>query len=198
MKKYQPVHVFIDGKYLQLIGKEFKLKKLFDSNYDINQFANTISKNQSLWCQSVHYYTAPPFQATPPTPSEKIKRTNYDKFINKLKKIPNFLIFEGRCQKVNGDFHQKGVDTLLTMGLMELAIQNKGGTIILIACDTDFVPVLNFIRKKYNIKVILYYYNDYVRGSKFSMSNEILTACDKAVLIEPEFFKKSILVQKNN
>jgi len=81
------------------------------------------------------------------------RRTGYDLFINKLKRIPNFNVYEGRCQKVDGEFHQKGVDTLLTMGLMEFAIQNKGGTIIIIACDTDFVPILNSIRKNMVLKL---------------------------------------------
>ena len=132
MVKFDSAHVFIDAKYLQIVGSEFRLKKLFSKSYDINQFANTISKNKSYWCESVYYYTAPPFQATPPTPDQTKRRTGYDHFINKLKRIPNFNVYEGRCQKVDGEFHQKGVDTLLTMGLMEFAIQNKGGTIIII------------------------------------------------------------------
>ena len=196
MVKLEPSHVFIDSKYLQIIGSEFKLKKLFKKNYDINQFAITISKHKSYWCESVHYFTAPPFQATPPTDDQKSRRTNYDRFINKLKRIPNFFIWEGRCQKVDGKFHQKGVDTLLTMKLIEVASDNRGKTIILVACDTDFVPVLNSIRKKYGVKVILYFYNDYVRSSKFSMSNEIITACDEAVLITPDLFEKSVLLKK--
>ena len=28
------------------------------------------------------------------------------------------------------------------------------------------------------------------------MSNEIITACDEAILIEPNFFEKSILIKK--
>jgi len=143
MAKFETAHVFVDAKYLQLIGYEFKSKGLFTENYDINRFAIAISKHKSYWCNSVHYYTAPPFQATPPTKDEQRRRTNYDNFINKLRRISNFSIYEGRCQKVDGQFHQKGVDTLLTMGLLELASDKKGETIIIIACDTDFVPVLN-------------------------------------------------------
>lgn len=198
MTKLDFSHVFIDAKYLQIIGHEFKSKGLFEEDYDINQFAITISRHKDYWCKSVNYYTAPPFQSTPPLNDEKKRRTNYDHFINKLRRIPNFLIYEGRCQKVDGVFHQKGVDTLLTMGLLESASEKKGETIIIVACDTDFVPVLNSIRKKHGTKVILYYFNDFVRGSKFSMSNEIMTACDEAILIIPEFFKKSVLLKKDD
>jgi len=64
-------------------------------------------------------------------------------------------------------------------------------TIIILACDTDFVPILNKIRTKFNMKVILAYFNDFVRNSQFSMSNHILTACDDKFLIEEEHFKNS-------
>jgi uncharacterized LabA/DUF88 family protein len=119
MTKFLRTSVFIDAKYLQLIGKEFRDKKLFTEKYNINQFAMTLSKNKNLWCDSINYYTAPPFQATPPTSDQIIRRAKYDKFINNLKNNDCFNVFEGRCQKVDGDYHQKGVDTLLTMGLMK-------------------------------------------------------------------------------
>ncbi len=91
---------------------------------------------------------------------------------------------------------QKGVDTLLTMDLMTLGQNKEITSIILLACDTDFVPVLNHIRTEYKKKVILYYFNDRIRGSSFSMSNHILTACDKHVLIELDDFERSRFLSK--
>jgi hypothetical protein len=66
----------------------------------------------------------------------------------------------------------------------------------LIACDTDFVPVLNRIRKEHNVEVILYYFTDKIRRSRFSMSNHILTACDKTVLLKREHFEQNMMSQK--
>ena len=77
------------------------------------------------------------------------------------------------------------------MDLFEICTKKEVETIIILACDTDFVPILNRIRKM-DIEVILYFYNDYIRGSAFSMSNHILTACDKSVLINIDLFTKSI------
>lgn len=184
--------VFLDGKYLQLIGDHFRNQ---DNNikYDINQLAITHSKNQGLWCKKVFYYTAPPFQSDIPTEDETRRRSKYDRFKNKLEKIPNFVFREGRCQKVDGDYHQKGVDTLVTMDLLSEASANRGMTFILIACDTDFVPILKEIREKFGIKIVLYYYTDKIRDSKFSMSNYILTVCDKCILMDKKIFSKSQL-----
>lgn len=182
--------VFIDGKYLQLVGNYFndQDEKL---NYDLNQLAITISKQQELWCKKVLYYTAPPFQSNVPTEEEITRRSNYDHFKNKLIRIPGFVVREGRCQKINGEYHQKGVDTLVTMDLLSEAATNRGLTFILIACDTDFVPIIKEIKEKFGIKIILYYFTDKVRESKFSMSNHILTICDKRVLITKDMFLKS-------
>lgn len=188
--------VFLDGKYLQLVSNHFsnsgnRLK------YDLNQLAITLAKREGLWCSKVYYYTAPPYQSEKPTPEEISRRSNHDRFTNKLKKIPNFFVREGRCQKVDGDYHQKGVDTLITMDLLTEASANKGMAFILVSCDTDFVPVIREIREKFGISVILYYYNDYVRKSKFSMSNHILTVCDRCILMAKDIFLTSAFPKNN-
>ncbi len=182
--------VFLDGKYLQLIGDYFSDEddKL---RYDLNQLAITLSKQQGLWCKKAFYYTAPPFQSDVPTADETKRRSNYDRFKNKLDKIPNFVVREGRCQKVDGECHQKGVDTLVTMDLLSEAAANRGLTFVLVACDTDFVPILKEINEKFGIRIVLYYFTDRVRDSKFSMSNHILTACDECVMMTKDMFLKS-------
>ncbi len=76
------------------------------------------------------------------------------------------------------------------MDLMTNCSSEDIKTIIVMTCDTDFVPILNEIRKS-GIKVILYFFNDYIRGSKFSMSNYLLTACDKSVLITKALLLRS-------
>lgn len=186
----KPAIVFIDDGYLKTISKHFGFGK-GGKKLDINQFAVTLAKSQGLWCKEVHFYTAPPFQSETPTPDEALRKANHDVFITKLGRIPNFYVHEGRCQKINSIFKQKGVDTLLTMGLTKAASQPNKDVILLLACDTDFVPVLEHVRASGN-EVVLFYYNDFIRGSQFAMSNHILTACDKSVLLKKEHFEASI------
>lgn len=182
-------YVFIDGAYLSLISKHFGNGKYLD--FDINRFAITLSRSQGLWCKGVYYYTAPPYQSPNPTDAEIRKKAGYDRFISKLKNIQNFTVREGRCQKVDDGYHQKGVDTLFTMDLFTLCHGRDIKTIVVLTCDTDFVPVLNRLRSM-GIEIILFYFSDYKRKSKFSMSNHILTACDKKVLVQIEHFEKSM------
>ena len=84
------------------------------------------------------------------------------------------------------------MDTLLTMDILSVPEEKNIKNIVLIACDTDFVPVLNKIRNK-GYKVYLFHYNDYKRKSKFSMSNYLNTACDETILIKKEDLEKSKL-----
>ncbi len=108
-----------------------------------------------------------------------------------MKRILNFTVREGRCQKTGDGFQEKGVDTLLTMDLMNAALDRGIKRVILVSCDTDFVPIITRLREDYKTEVTLYYFSDFVRNSRFSMSNHILNACDKGVLIKKEHFEQS-------
>jgi uncharacterized LabA/DUF88 family protein len=180
--------VFIDAGYLSKISKHLGKGKYL--KYDINQFSITIAREANLHCKGVFYYTAPPFQSQTPTTEENERKAKYDKFMSRLKELPNFTVREGRLQKIDGEFTQKGVDTLLTMDLFTKPQEYGVKKIILIACDTDFVPILDQIRKN-GINVILYYYTDRIRKSSFSMSNHLFTVCDEKIMIRLDHFEKS-------
>jgi uncharacterized LabA/DUF88 family protein len=183
--------VFIDGGYLSKIAKHFGGDKPLKCH--INQLAVRLAKERDLWVNEVYYYTAPPYQSSIPTEDEKRKKQNYDRFIQVIKKArPTINVREGRCQKCdNGEFQQKGVDTNITIDLMSVAQRKEVGKIILLACDTDFVPIMNKIRTDYGMHIILAYYFEKKRKDIFSMSNHILTACDDKILIEKKHFDLS-------
>jgi len=178
--------VLIDAGYLSLISKFFGKGKPL--RFDINKFSLSLARREKLNLKKTVYYTAPPYQSPKPKKEEIIRKSNYDKFVASLRKIPNFLVKEGRCQRIDNVFTQKGVDTLITIDLLETTHKKEVKTIILVACDTDFVPVLNRVREE-GITIILYYFNDFDRKSRFFMSNHILTACDKKVLLKKEDFE---------
>lgn len=187
--------VFIDGGYLSKISKHFGRGQPY--RIDLNQFAITLAKTCGLWRDEVYYYTAPPYQSSFPSTGEKERKRKYDRFINRLSRIPGFIVREGRCQKTDDGFQQKGVDTLLTMDLMKVSKRDDIKKIVLLACDTDFVPILKELRKN-GIYSILFYYTDKVRNSKFSMSNYILTACNECILLTKEHFERSVHISNKN
>lgn len=179
--------VFIDGAYLSLVSKYFGKGKYL--KIDLFLFANYLASKQNLVCSKLFYYTAPPYQSSQPTIKENKLKAGYDSFINKIKSNHKIVLREGRLQKLgDNEFAQKGVDTLITMDLMEAPLRDNLKTIILLTSDTDFVPILNKLRNDYKIKIILYYFTDRIRNSGFSMSNYILTACDIKVLLKIEDF----------
>ncbi len=185
--------MFIDAGYLSKIAEAVCAKRKPD--YDVNQFAHTLARNEKLWCKSVYYYDAPPFQDPRPNKIQKERKAGYDRFKNSLRNAKGFVIREGRLQKIGKKYTQKGVDTLLTMDLLEAPFQQRVKKIILIAADTDFVPILKKIKER-GVYVILYYYTDRVRHSRFSMSNHIMTAASRCTQIRKEYFDRSRLTRK--
>ncbi len=186
-------YVFLDAGYLSKIAEHFYSGSI--PKYDVKQFANTLAKSIGLWCRKVFFYIAEPYQSPSHPSQEDIeRRARYNTFIKALSNISDLTVREGRCQKDNkGGFHQKGVDTWLTMDLLSLTnYRNHIKTIIVLICDTDFVPILEKLRDEYNIKVIVAYYSDYQRGSDFSMSNHLWNVADDTILLNKTFFERSL------
>ncbi len=180
--------VFLDGAYLSFISKYFGKGKPL--KYKIERFAINLCRELNLFCEEIYYYTAPPYKSPIPVESEKDRQRNYDRFILKLKSAkPKIIVREGRCQKIDNAFQQKGVDTLMTMDLLKIAEQRRVNSIIILTSDTDFVPIIRDIRDGHNIKVILGYFTDKRRKSAFSLSNHLWKACDYKLLIRREFFE---------
>lgn len=180
--------LFIDSGYLSHIVKH--LGKGKPLKYKIENFSFNLCKVLELDCKEIYFYIAPPFQSPKPTSEENKRKANYDKFILKLKRVsPKIFIREGRLQKIDNIFTQKGVDTLMTMDLLKIAQKKDIDEVILITSDTDFVPIIKDVRKNYGLKIILAYFTDRKRKSPFSLSNHLWGSVDKKILIRKEFFE---------
>jgi uncharacterized LabA/DUF88 family protein len=176
--------IFIDGAYLSLVSKFLGNGRPF--RFNIKKLAENLAADQGLVCKEIFYYNCPPFQGTLPTEEQERRKAGYDKFISKLD-LSGINIREGRCQMINGKYAQKGVDVLLSIDLVRKAEEVKN--FILVACDTDFVPAIKDVREKNKVKVILYYFKG--TDSMFSMSDHILSVCDKKVKLRKEDFDKA-------
>lgn len=185
MFKMKSTIVFIDGGYLSFVSKFFGEGKLL--KYKIENFARNLSKSKSLDCKKIYFYTAPPYQDPTPTKEENIRKASYDKFISKLKEA-GIIVREGRCQKIDSSYQQKGVDTLLTIDLSRIPKKENISDIILLTSDTDFVPIINDLYED-GINVILAYFTDKKRKSGLSLSNHLWKACKDKIKIKEEFFK---------
>lgn len=180
--------IFLDAGYLSFISKYFGNGKHL--KYKIENFCKNLAKQRGLNCKKIYLYLAPPFQSPVPTSEENNRKANYDKFIEKLKSVkPEVIIREGRCQKIDESFQQKGVDTLMTMDLLKVSQKKEVDNIIILTADTDFVPIIKEIKNDFKIKIMLAYFTDKKRKSPFSLSNHLWNVCDEYILIKLEHFK---------
>ena len=179
--------LFIDGAYLSFISKYFGKGKPL--KYKIEKFAVNLCNELNLFCEEIYYYTSPPYKSPTPTENEKQRQRNYDKFISKIKLTkPKIIIKEGRCQKIDNIFQQKGVDTLMTMDLLRVPRKVGIKNIIIVTSDTDFVPIIKDLKQE-GINTILAYFTDKRRKSAFSLSNHLWKICNKRILIKKEYFE---------
>jgi len=156
----EKVVVMIDAGFLSKVSHKLGEGHYF--KYDLLKFSKGLAGKQQLIFKHLFFYNAPPFQSSRPSSEEKKRKEEYDSFTQKLNQNKEVTIREGRCQRLKVDgkyiYKQKGVDTFLIMDLMDMPRENpKIKTVILIASDSDFVPVINRL-KKLGIDVILYTY----------------------------------------
>jgi uncharacterized LabA/DUF88 family protein len=79
------------------------------------------------------------------------------------------------------------------MDLMKVPLKyNHIKKIILIASDSDFVPIINNLQTEENLKIILYTYFNRNRKSKFSTSNELIKSVFKYVKLTKEDFLEAV------
>ena len=176
--------IFIDGGYLSFISKFFGGGKPF--KYKIEVFGKNLSKIKGFECKKIYFYTSPPYQSSKPTSEENKRKANYDKFISKLKEA-KIIVREGRCQKINDLYQQKGVDTLMTLDLSRIPKKEGIKDVIVLTSDTDFVPIINDLSED-GINVILAYFTDKKRKSGLSLSNHLWKACKDKIKIRKEYF----------
>jgi len=186
--------IFVDDGFFGLVKKHFQ-KEIGKPKKYLQTFRN-ICKKEKLNLRHLYIYTCPPFQSPKPTEKEDFLMSRYQNMTQMLRNKKWITLREGRCLKVvysNGkeDFCQKGIDALVIMDMYDTK-ENYPSVkkIILIASDSDFVPVINRMKQK-GFEVILYTYFDRLRSSRFSTSNQLLNSASRWVKLNEEFFEDS-------
>ncbi|MBM3233986.1 NYN domain-containing protein [Candidatus Pacearchaeota archaeon] len=191
-----PCFIFIDDGFLAKLSKYFGGGKYL--KFDRISFSNNLAKKENLICKKIFYYTAPPFQSNKPTIEEKAKKDKYNKFVAKMRQR-EVVVQEGRCQKIKVNeeqarYCQKAVDILLAMDLMSVPVKYPEiKKIILIASDSDFVPVVEQL-KDLGIEIILYTYYVKKRNTGLSRSNYLLKSVSRYAKITKQDFDNSPLL----
>ena len=177
------VTVFLDGGYISNLtkctftGSDGKPKKI-----DFSVFAEKLVKELGGELLRVYYYHCPPHQSVYPTDDERRRKSNYDRFNHALRQLKRFQVREGRLQKVydekgEPDFIQKGVDVLLAIDMVKLAMKGVIAKAIIVSGDSDFVPAVRAIKDE-GVSVHLFYYKDPNPKNK-GYSDFLFQECDE-------------------
>ncbi|MEM3485914.1 MAG: NYN domain-containing protein [Candidatus Methanomethylicaceae archaeon] len=176
------VAVFIDGGYVRAI-----LKKRFNElPIDYLKFSEELCKGCERF--RTYYYNCPPYQSPSPTPEERRRKSDYDRFIEKLRCLPRFEIREGRLMRTKDpqhEFVQKGVDVLLSIDLTQVSASRVINRAILVSADSDFVPAVQ--RAKENLVLVtLAYFPP-------PTSQELYRVCDERFEITEDLINRCAL-----
>ncbi|MEK6893504.1 MAG: NYN domain-containing protein [Nanoarchaeota archaeon] len=193
--------VFIDGGFLSKLSKHLGNEKYI--SFNLINFSKRLGKKEGLFVRNAFYYTAPPFQSNPPTQEQIRRKKGYDNFVDNFKNNSFFTIKEGRVQRIinldgKEEYNQKGVDTLIIIDLSSLPAKfPQIKTIILVACDTDFCPIISHLQN-FGVDVVLYTYYERKRESKFSTSHHLIDSCKKVRYLKREDFDNSPINKKGD
>ena len=191
--------VFVDDGFFGLVKKHFQKEDGKSKRY-LQTFRN-ICKKESLNLKHLYVYTAPPYQSPLPTKKEDFLMSRYQNMTKMLRNKKRITLREGRCQKVineqgKEEFSQKGIDALIILDLYDIKEKYSDiKKIILIASDSDFVPVIERMKQK-GFEIIIYTYFDRKRHSRFSTSNHLLKVASRWVKLTKQDFENASLNKK--
>jgi len=174
--------IFIDGGYFSKVLKnEFDLPRI-----DYLKLSENISKGYKR--TRTYYYNCMPYKSDPPTIEEKKRFDDMQRFIESLKKLPNFEIRLGKLKKRHDEkgniyFVQKGVDILLAVDLIRLGRKGRIDYAILVTGDNDFVPVIKTVKDE---GVIIYLYSSHA-----SKIGELRKICDQCFFLDRDLINNS-------
>ena len=185
--------IFVDDGFFGLVKRYFQNQDGKPKKY-LQTFRN-ICKKEKLNLRQLYIYIAPPYQSPKPTQKEDFMMSRYQSMTKMLREKKWITLREGRCQKIineqgKEEFSQKGIDALIILDMYDVKDNYSNiKKIILIASDSDFVPVIERMKQK-GFEIILYTYFDRKRNSRFSTSNQLLKVASRWEKLTKEDFEK--------
>ncbi len=174
--------IFIDGAYLDKVLKnEFN-----ETRVDYKKIPIELCAGKEIL--RTYYYHCAPYQSNPPTPEESVRFSRAQRFHNALNSLPKFEIRLGKLVYRNGDFTQKGVDTLLSVDLVNLAASGKISDAVLMAGDSDYIPAIK-ATKENGVNVTLFH--SQFRGSYHI---DLWNLCDERFPMDQSFIDRIKLI----
>ena len=163
--------IFIDGAYLTKTVHELGSWKPLDYQ-KLTQLI--LPKSNDLL--RVNYYDCHPYASKPPTADEARMRREKEKLFASISELPRHEVRLGaivrRGDDGNHTYHQKLVDTMISVDIVEQAISRQVQTIVLLAGDSDFKPAIE-AAKRHGILTVLW------SGPRHTVHDELAQLADE-------------------
>ncbi len=169
------VHAFVDGGYLAKLAQERKVP-LPDPRHLAEQILRAefyVIGDTPTVLTRVTYYDASPQDPVTETPESRLS------YWEAVEALPDTALGFGFLRARRGrEPRQKAVDTLMAVDMVVGAFTGIFSVALLIAGDSDFVPVVDEVRRR-GVLVLL-------AADRSSVNEELLRSVDRFVPIGPE------------
>jgi len=175
----EKVGIFVDGGYVdRVLLDEFNRTRI-----SYGKLSQKLAAGREIL--RTYYYHCPPYQSHSPTPEERNRFSNAERFFASLNQLPRYEVRLGKLARHRRDdgsieYKQKGVDILLAIDLVQLSAKNLITHAVLFASDSDYVPAIH--RAKDNGVTI-----HLVHGNRSNISSNLWTECDDRTQIDQAF-----------
>jgi uncharacterized LabA/DUF88 family protein len=185
MSARDKVCIFIDGGYVRAMLHQH----YGDLPIDFLRFSDELCQGCERF--RTYYYICPPYQSANPTLDERRRKSDMDRFLEKLKLHPRFENRLGRLQRTNDPTHpyvQKGVDVLLSIDLTQISASRTVDRVIIVSADSDFAPAIQ--RAKENMVLVT------LASFTQHKSYVLYSICDERIEITKDMINRVALNQK--
>jgi uncharacterized LabA/DUF88 family protein len=180
--------VFIDGGYMDRVSRSLGSPRI-----DYGLLVREMAQGDLL---RAYYYHCLPYVGVPAAPEDEERRAGKERFFNALSRLPRFQVREGVLQFYGRDegserpiYIQKRTDVLLTMDLMNLTLKGRLSRAVLVAGDSDLVPIVQAVKAE-GVTVHLFH------GEANLMPNrDLWEAADERTVVTHALFHRALATE---
>ena len=181
--------ILIDGGYLAtLCERHFKLCIDFSKLPGALRAPVVCEGGPSMDFLRTYFYDCLPVQRD--SSAEEVERLEAkQRFFSMLRALPSFAVREGRLKFRGVDrngvpiFEQKGVDLMLGVDLVALALERQVTHVVLVSGDGDLLSAVELAQSE-GVVVWL------AHGPSHTCSNELWSAVDNRIALDAPFLKR--------
>jgi uncharacterized LabA/DUF88 family protein len=182
--------VFMDGNYLYKVSNFYKFEHFRHQRISFEGLISFLKKQVAerekvdetlCHCVDSHWFKG---KMTMP---QVVKRYSNElerlRFLEGERYVDDALMFEGITQHVfpvkmdtNGDIEEKGIDVWLANEALELSYLKRFDVVALVACDTDFVPLIRKLNAL-GVRVMLISWDLVSKTHTIRTSQQLIDEC---------------------